>query len=93
MKDNQVNIYCHTFLYIRAAIAIFQDFCDENKNVIVKTERKGGIMAAVLANGEEHYFMPDAFYNNWCRGRTYIWGNELYHSGLPVHTSKREAAE
>lgn len=93
MKDKQVNIYCHTVPYIRWAAVFFKDFCDDNKNVIVKTERKGGIMAAVLANGEEHYFMSDFSYNNWCKGRTYILENELYHSGLPVHLEKREAAE
>ena len=36
----------------------------------------------------EMYFLTEDEYENWCKGRTYIWGDRAYHSGYPLRNEE-----
>ena len=65
-NEREADYECRKFLY------------DNSERVITfsKHEKK------IFLDGEEHYFMGlHSYYNNWCKGRTYMLHGELYHSG------------
>lgn len=78
----------HVFQTMREAVAEYDDFCDAHNDEIVKVFRDNSTLIVMLKNGEEHYFMSDSLYSNWCLGRTYLWGEELYHSGVYMRESE-----
>lgn len=38
----------------------------------------------------EVYFLTENEYENWCKGRTYMFKGEIYHSGYPIKKEKGE---
>lgn len=76
-------IYVHVFQTMREATWEFRSFVDDYKDEI-KRARATPIPMVEVSNGNRHYFMNYYAYKKWCRGKTYMWADTLYHSGLEV---------
>ena len=76
-------IYAHIYDYMIHAEGAFRKFIDDNDK-IVKIRRAGTQLIAYLQNGDEHHFMSASVFQRWRLGRTYMIGDTLCHSGMPV---------
>lgn len=75
-------IHAHIFEHMRDAHYYAYRFIDEHRHEIEKIKRPS-IFIVILKNGDEHHFLSSAVCDKWCRGRTYMIGDTLYHSDLP----------
>lgn len=47
----------------------------------------------VIINFHHIYFMGEAYYERWCKGRSYIMYGVAYHSGYPIKKAEAENDE
>ena len=82
-------IYAHIFEYMRNAEYYAYRFIDDHHDEIEKIKRPSRFII-LLKNGDEHHFLSWAIYDRWCMGRTYMIGDDLYHSGMCVKRSEED---
>ena len=82
-------IYAHIYEYMQNAHYYACRFVDEHRHEIEKIKRPSRFII-LLKNGDEHHFMSWAIYERWCMGRTYMIGDDLYHSGMCVKRGEED---
>ena len=76
------NIYCHVFLDSREAVFYADEYIRQHEDEVERVMRTLPRIVT-LKNGEKHYFMSEATYRRWRKGRTYYIGDILFRSGYP----------
>lgn len=83
MRSPVEKVVAHKATSYNNAYWLWQDFCKENKHLIVGY-KKSDFFRTMLSNGEIHYFVPISQWVLWTRGRTYWFYGELFHSRYKV---------
>ena len=86
-------IHCHVYPSNWHAFVKFDSFCDSHNCEVINKRANHEVLIATLRNGEEHYFISETTYNSWCKGRTYMLGQELFCSGYPLKGQRGEKNE
>ena len=87
MRSPVEKIVAHRATNYPNAHWMWQEFCKENRDMIVDAKRYD-FFRTRLSNGEIHYFVPTCQWLMWTRGRTYWLGGELYHNGYKVKSNE-----
>lgn len=84
---NEINIYAHVYPLQLMVKDAFKQFMKDHYDDISKTSYgTTGHGLVILKNGDEHCFMSEYTYSNWCRGQKYILNGKRYISGIQVFT-------
>lgn len=82
-------IICHVYLYESIATDEFREFVRKN-NARITHSFADCRKVAITDKGNEHYFMGESKYAEWCKGRTYMIAGRLMHSGYEIRREKHE---
>lgn len=74
---------CHVYNTTKEARLAFDEFVWSNAESEYMLLFRN-IPYTVVLNGDNHYFMSDYIYSSWCKGRTYMLNDEMFHSGYLI---------
>lgn len=64
-----------------------RNFLETHRGNTIKVDKRH---YRITIDGKEYYFLPWRSYDRWCLGRTYWWGDKLYHSDYVVEEKVHE---
>ena len=82
---DEIKTYAHVYpLQLMVKDALNQYAKDHHSKISKVSYGITGYGLVILKNGEEHCFMSDYTYSNWCRGRKYILNGKRYIGGFQL---------